>query len=109
MSEKKEQVEITFVESSGAEKIVNARVGASLMSVATANMVEGIDADCGGCCACGTCRIYAETNIENLFDAPDDMESDMLEFAAEGDTSQRLGCQIIVNDRFDGARIKVVV
>jgi 2Fe-2S ferredoxin len=104
-----DKVEITFIESSGAEKSVTTSVGVSLMSVATANMVEGIDADCGGCCACGTCRIYAETNIADLFDAPEDMESDMLEFAAEGDLPQRLGCQIIVKEKFDGARIKIVV
>tara|TARA_R110001592_G_scaffold362351_1_gene675910 strand:- start:9992 stop:10321 length:330 start_codon:yes stop_codon:yes gene_type:complete len=109
VSESKEQVEITFIESSGVEKKVSANVGVSLMAVATANMVEGIDADCGGCCACGTCRIYAETNIPDLFDEPDDMESDMLEFAAEGDVPQRLGCQIMINPGFDGARIKIVV
>jgi 2Fe-2S ferredoxin len=109
VNDNREKVEITFIESSGAEKTVSANVGVSLMSVATENLVKGIDADCGGCCACGTCRIFAETNIPNLFENPDDMESSMLEFAADGDVPQRLGCQITINERFDGARIKVVV
>lgn len=108
MSESTEQVKITFIESSGLEKTVSANIGVSVMSVAAANMVEGIDADCGGGCACGTCRIYAETNIPDLFEAPDDMESAMLEFAAGGDVPQRLGCQIMINSRFNGLRIKVV-
>jgi 2Fe-2S ferredoxin len=108
VSESTEQVKITFIESSGVEKTVSVNVGVSVMSVAAANMVEGIDADCGGGCACGTCRIYADTNIPDLFDAPDDMESAMLEFAAGGDEHQRLACQITINSRFDGVRIKVV-
>jgi|TARA_R110001583_G_scaffold96582_8_gene240956 2Fe-2S ferredoxin len=108
VTESTEQVKITFIESSGIEKTVSANIGVSVMSVAAANMVEGIDADCGGGCACGTCRIYAETNFPEIFDAPDDMESAMLEFAAEGDLSQRLACQITINSKFDGVRIKVV-
>jgi|TARA_R110000782_G_scaffold10986_5_gene33854 2Fe-2S ferredoxin len=104
-----EKVDIIFIESSGVEKTVSASVGVSLMSVAKDNMIEGIDADCGGCCACGTCRIYAETNIDRLFPDPDEMESAMLEFAADDGSAQRLSCQLEVGAAFSGLRVRVVV
>lgn len=102
------EVTITFIESSGIEKVAAANVGQSLMVVATNNMVVGIDGDCGGCCACGTCRIFAAVSVPGLFKDPEEMELDMLEFAADGDRNQRLGCQIAVTEQFDGIKIKVV-
>ncbi|CAA0092519.1 Ferredoxin-6 [Zhongshania aliphaticivorans] len=109
MSENKNTIEMTFIESSGIKKVVEAKIGDSLMSVAKNNMVEGVDADCGGCCACGTCRIYMDENNPALFGEADEMEAAMLDFAAEGDSSQRLSCQIIVSENFAGAEIKIVV
>jgi 2Fe-2S ferredoxin len=103
-----EDVIITFIESSGIEKVAAAKIGESLMVVATNNMVVGIDGDCGGSCACGTCRIFADVSIPSLLKDPEEMELDMLEFAADGDLGQRLACQIAVTKQFDGIKIKVV-
>jgi 2Fe-2S ferredoxin len=104
-----EKVDIIFIESNGVEKCVSASIGVSLMSVAKDNMIEGIDADCGGCCACGTCRVYANVNIEGLFPEPDDMELAMLEFAADDGLPQRLSCQLKVGPEFSGLKVRVVV
>lgn len=109
MKSSNENIEITFIESSGVEKGVSARVGETLMSVAKNNMIEGIDADCGGCCACGTCRIYADTNMSDIFPEADEMELAMLEFAADDGSCQRLSCQIKVNSNFSGLKVRVVV
>ena len=51
-------VKITFVEHDGSTTEVDAEIGQSLMKAATYGEVPGISADCGGNCACGTCRVY---------------------------------------------------
>ena len=51
---------ITFIEHSGAEHVVDADVGLSVMEAAVRNSVPGIDADCGGACACATCHVYVD-------------------------------------------------
>ena len=48
---------ITFIEHDGTEHVVEFEAGASLMQIAVDNMIPGIDADCGGECACGTCHV----------------------------------------------------
>ena len=46
---------ITFVEHNGTEHVVDAKNGLTVMEAAVKNNVPGIDADCGGACACATC------------------------------------------------------
>ena len=53
-------VKIRFIEHTGVEHNVDALEGENLMSAAINNLVPGIDADCGGNCACGTCHIVIE-------------------------------------------------
>src|SRR3546814_18942378 len=47
---------IIFRQAEGDECIVTATAGDNLMHVALANDIAGIPGDCGGQCACGTCR-----------------------------------------------------
>ena len=47
---------ITYVEPGGVERVVEGHVGESAMEAAVRIGVEGIDADCGGACACA-CRL----------------------------------------------------
>ena len=49
---------IIFIDHAGERREVEAKNGASIMEVAVQNMVPGIDADCGGACACATCHVY---------------------------------------------------
>jgi len=51
---------ITFILHNGTEQTVNGIAGMSVMEAAIKNMVPGIDADCGGACACATCHVYLE-------------------------------------------------
>ena len=52
---------ITFVEHDGKQHQVELEVGKSLMQIAMDNGVPGIDADCGGACACGTCHVIVDS------------------------------------------------
>ncbi|MHC0039869.1 2Fe-2S iron-sulfur cluster-binding protein, partial [Pseudoneobacillus sp. C159] len=39
---------------------LQAKDGASVMEAAVAANVPGIDAECGGACACATCHVYVD-------------------------------------------------
>ncbi|MCC5965172.1 MAG: 2Fe-2S iron-sulfur cluster binding domain-containing protein [Natronohydrobacter sp.] len=94
---------ITYVEFNGTEHVVDVAPGLTVMEGARDNGIPGIEADCGGACACSTCHVYvAEEWVEKL-PAKDPMEDDMLDFAYQPDaTRSRLTCQIKVTDALEG-------
>lgn len=98
---------ITFIEHSGKEHVVDAENGMSVMETAIKNMVPGIDADCGGACACATCHVYLQGDWAEKLAERSEMEEDMLDFAFEVQDSSRLSCQIRVSDDVDGLVVKV--
>ncbi|MDG1667026.1 MAG: 2Fe-2S iron-sulfur cluster-binding protein, partial [Hellea sp.] len=79
--------------------------GTSVMEAAVQNMIPGIDADCGGACACATCHIYVSDSWINKLKAKDDMEDSMLDFAEDVQENSRLSCQILMNDELDGITV----
>lgn len=92
---------IKFTTAQGDVHEVDVPVGASVMDAAMNNNIPGITAECGGACACGTCHVYVESGGDTL-PAPDDMETDMVEFAWEPKENSRLSCQIKVTEDMDG-------
>ncbi len=72
---------ITFIEHNGKEHTVEGDNGMSVMEVAVKNMVPGIDADCGGACACATCHVYLQGEWAEKLAKRSEMEEDMLDFA----------------------------
>src|ERR1700683_1635412 len=53
---------ITYIEHDGTEHVVDVKPGLSVMEGAVKNNIPGIDADCGGACACATCHVYVDEN-----------------------------------------------
>ncbi|WBU63570.1 2Fe-2S iron-sulfur cluster-binding protein [Paracoccus aerodenitrificans] len=100
-------VNITFVETDGTERNVEAEVGLSIMEVATRNNVAGIIAECGGQCSCATCHVYIEGAFFDKVGEPVDDEEDMLDFSENRKENSRLGCQIEVTDDLDGMTVRV--
>ena len=98
---------ITFNQHNGSEQTVDGLPGMSVMETAVKNMVPGIDADCGGACACATCHVYNEPAWVERVGARNPMEEDMLDFAFDVRDNSRLSCQIKVSDALDGLRVKV--
>jgi 2Fe-2S ferredoxin len=98
---------ITFIESTGAEHVVDGQVGVSVMETAVKNMVPGIDADCGGACACATCHVYVDAGWLEKVGKPQAMEESMLDFAYEPKENSRLSCQITVTDALDGLVVRL--
>ncbi len=94
--------QVTFIEFNGKRHTVAADNGLSLMRAAVDHNVPGIDADCGGQCACATCHVYVQADWLARTGARTTMEADMLNFAAETQENSRLACQIQVSDTLDG-------
>jgi|TARA_R100000687_G_scaffold25087_2_gene21281 2Fe-2S ferredoxin len=99
---------ITYVEHSGTEHVVEVANGLTVMEGARDNNIPGIEADCGGACACSTCHVYVDPAWTEKLTPMDDMEEDMLDFAFEPDPARsRLTCQIKVTDALDGLRVQM--
>ena len=100
---------ITYIEHDGTEHVVDVKPGLSVMEGAIRNNVPGIDADCGGACACATCHVYVDEAFRALVGEPEPMEEDMLDFAADPRPTSRLSCQIKMRDDLDGLVVHVPV
>ncbi|MDM0046582.1 2Fe-2S iron-sulfur cluster-binding protein [Variovorax dokdonensis] len=99
---------IHYILKDGSTRSVEARNGASLMETAVHNNVRGIDAECGGSCACATCHVYVNDEFLSRLAPPDDMEDEMLDAtASERMPNSRLSCQITVSDALDGLTVRV--
>ncbi|WP_417248021.1 2Fe-2S iron-sulfur cluster-binding protein [Celeribacter sp.] len=94
---------ITYIEFNGTEHVVDVPNGRTVMEGARDNGIPGIDADCGGACACSTCHVYVDPAWVEKLTPKDPMEEDMLDFAFQPDPERsRLTCQIKVTDALDG-------
>lgn len=98
---------ITYIEFGGTAHGVEVDEGMSVMEGAVRNGVPGIDATCGGACACATCHIYVDPAWQATVGPPSAEEADMLEFANDVEASSRLSCQIAVTAALDGLIVRM--
>jgi 2Fe-2S ferredoxin len=97
---------ITFIDSTGASRVVDAEAGSTVMEAAIRNDVPGIEAECGGACACATCHVYIDEAWREKVGAPSPMEEDMLDFGFDVKENSRLSCQIKITDELDGLVVR---
>ncbi len=93
---------ITFIDHTGEARTVEGETGATVMETAIRHGVPGIDAECGGACACATCHVYVDDAWLAATGTPSSMEEDMLDFAFDVRPNSRLSCQIRVTAEVDG-------
>ena len=93
---------VTFIDAAGVSRTVDAQIGSTVMETAIRNSVPGIEAECGGACACATCHVYVAPEWTETVGKPSQMEEDMLDFAFEVRPNSRLSCQIKVVSQIDG-------
>jgi ferredoxin, 2Fe-2S len=98
---------LTFVAFDGTDFVVDAQSGSTVMENAVRNSVPGIEAECGGACACATCHVYVDEAWAEKVGKPEAMEEDMLDFAFEVGPTSRLSCQIKMSDGLDGLIVRV--
>ncbi|MEZ2219384.1 2Fe-2S iron-sulfur cluster-binding protein [Rhizobium sp. RCC_161_2] len=98
---------LTIVAFDGTRFDLNADEGSTVMENAVRNSVPGIDAECGGACACATCHVYVDDDWVEKVGGPQPMEEDMLDFAFDVRPSSRLSCQIKLTQALDGLVVHV--
>jgi 2Fe-2S ferredoxin len=98
---------ITYIEFNGAEHTIDVRNGFTVMEGAVKNNVPGIDADCGGACACATCHVYVDPAWVEKTGKASAMEESMLDFAENVTETSRLSCQIKVTDELEGLIVRM--
>ena len=98
---------ITYIEEGGTSHTIEVANGLTVMEGAVQNNISGIDADCGGGCACATCHVYVDEKWFSKLSNREDAEKDMLDVAFEPNSFSRLSCQIIVSDELDGLVVKM--
>ncbi|WP_297736297.1 2Fe-2S iron-sulfur cluster-binding protein [uncultured Maricaulis sp.] len=98
---------ITYIEHNGTEHVIDVATGLTVMEGAVRNLVPGIDADCGGACACATCHVYVDPAWADKTGSREAMEDSMLDFAEAVQETSRLSCQIKVTDALDGLVVRM--
>ena len=96
---------ITFIDASGQSRTVDAEDGSTVMETALKNSIPGIEAECGGACACATCHVYVDDSWVERLGKAEQMEEDMLDFAFDVRPTSRLSCQIKVRPELDGLTV----
>jgi 2Fe-2S ferredoxin len=97
---------ITYIEHNGTARTVEVPNGWSVMEGAVKNRVPGIDADCGGACACATCHVYVDPAWVEKLPPREEMEQSMLDFADNVAPNSRLSCQLKVRPELEGLVVR---
>ncbi|MEM8564374.1 MAG: 2Fe-2S iron-sulfur cluster-binding protein [Pseudomonadota bacterium] len=100
-------VPVYFIEPSGKTVEVSAVAGDTLMEAAVSADVEGILAECGGGCSCGTCHVILVEDDFDRLGEPNPLEAGILDFVDNAVDFSRLSCQIDVNENLRGMRFRV--
>tara|TARA_B100000029_G_scaffold505682_1_gene586775 strand:+ start:111 stop:431 length:321 start_codon:yes stop_codon:yes gene_type:complete len=98
---------ITYIEHNGKSHTLEVANGLTVMEGALQNNIPGIDADCGGSCACATCHVYVDEKWIKKLEDKETAEEDMLDMAQETNKFSRLSCQIRVDDSLNGLVVKM--
>jgi len=98
---------VTYIEPDGQARTLELDAGTTLMRGAVDAGVAGIEAQCGGLCACATCHCYVQEAWLDKLPPPLDDEKLMLSnVAAERRPNSRLSCQLIVEPALDGLTVE---
>lgn len=94
--------QVTFIDAGGTARTLEAPEGISLADAALMNAVPGIEADCGGFCACATCHVYLDEAWIDRVPPAEELEANMLDQAVDRRAGSRLSCQLRLSDALDG-------
>lgn len=98
---------IIYIEHDGTQHPCDAAVGTNAMQAAVDHGVPGIDGDCGGECACGTCHVFVPQEWLSRVGSAGARETEMLSFADGACDNSRLACQIVLDERLDGLTVRL--
>lgn len=102
-------IRVTFVDSAGLERTVDALPGSSVMEAAKLVGIPEITADCGGVCSCASCHVYVDVEYLGRFPPITKIENSLLSLLEDRKPNSRLSCQLKLTDEFDGLTIHTPV
>src|SRR5436190_18401836 len=97
---------ITYIDHEGTARTVEGEISSTVMETAIKNAIPGIEAECGGACACATCHVHIDEAWRAIVGEPSPMEEDMLDFGFDVRENSRLSCQIKVTEELDGLIVR---
>ena len=97
---------ITYIDHAGTARTVEGEIGATVMETAIKNAIPGIEAECGGACACATCHVHVDEAWRAIVGEPSPLEEDMLDFGYDVRENSRLSCQIKVTAELEGLIVR---
>lgn len=101
---------VTYIQPDGTPRTCVNFEGMTVMHLAVGNLVDGIDALCGGVMQCGTCHLYVDPAWTERVGPPGEGETEMLEALADNievRPTSRLSCQIHITEELDGLVVQV--
>ena len=91
----------------GENCVIETTTDQSLMEALRNEAIEGIDAVCGGSCACATCHVYMDNSWLNKLTELDEGEGDLLDDSEVRQSNSRLACQINLTDALNGISLTI--
>jgi 2Fe-2S ferredoxin len=98
---------ITYIEANGVVHLVEIQAGLSVMQGAVSMGIAGIVAECGGNCACGTCRVYVDAAWYAKTGEASEMEAATMDITNDPLPGKRLSCQITVTEELNGLVVRI--
>ncbi len=99
---------VTYIESDGTRHRINIAVGTTVMRGAIDNNIPGIDGDCDGECACGTCHVYVDSDWLAETGPRTPNEEVLLDMSVDTQPNSRLACRIKMTDALDGLTVRLL-
>ncbi|BAI72649.1 2Fe-2S ferredoxin [Azospirillum sp. B510] len=97
---------MTFIETDGTRREVDAPLGLSVLEIAHKNSLD-LEGACEGSLACSTCHVVIEPEWFDVLPEAQEDEEDMLDLAFGLTKTSRLGCQIIMTEELDGLVVRL--
>jgi ferredoxin, 2Fe-2S len=91
----------------GAEKVIPAKAGMSLMEAIRDHGFDELLALCGGCCSCATCHVFVEAGPDSMIHGQGEDENDLLDSSEHRQPNSRLACQIALTQDMDSIRVRI--
>lgn len=98
---------ITVIARDGAETVIEAEAGLSLMEAIRDAGMDELLALCGGCCSCATCHVRIDPDFVAGLPPLGEDEDELLDSSSHRAATSRLSCQIILSDAHEGLRAAI--
>jgi len=99
-------MKIFVVDYEGTEHALEAIEGWSAMQIIREYGLP-IKAECGGACSCATCHVYVDAEWIDTLPPKRPEEEERLDDAIDLKETSRLSCQIILDEKLDGLRLRL--